>query len=110
MTFCRRDLYLIGGLLLLAVVVALLLYGLSPGGNEALVTLDGREVARIDLKTECETVVAGTHTLIVEDGSIRVEDAPCRDQICVRHAPVHRAGEVIVCLPCNLVITVREGE
>ncbi len=109
MRFCRRDLYLIGGLMLLAAVVALLLYTLAPQGRVAVVTLDGDEVARLDLGHDNTTVVNGTHTVIVEAGSIRVTDAPCRDRICVHHAPVSRTGETIVCLPHSLVITVEEG-
>ena len=38
-----------------------------------------------------------------------MEEAPCPDQICVRHRRIQNTGEQIVCLPGRILIEI-EGE
>ena len=40
----------------------------------------------------------------VADGSVIMEAADCKDQICVRHKPISSTGESIICLPHRLVV------
>lgn len=106
------DVLLVGGILLLALGLWLALRLLSSPGAVAVVTLDGEEVARLPLDTDCQTdiqSVYGTHRVVVQDGAVSVTEAPCPDLICVHHAPVSRVGETIICLPCKLVVTVTDG-
>lgn len=44
--------------------------------------------------------------LSVADGSVVMEEADCKDQICVHHRPVSSVGESIVCLPHRLVVEI----
>ena len=39
-----------------------------------------------------------------------MEWADCPDQICVNHRPVSRNGESIICLPNEVVVSVKGGE
>ena len=48
--------------------------------------------------------------VVIEGGFVRVREANCPDQVCVRHRPVSQAGELIVWLPARLVIRVLGGE
>lgn len=106
------DVLLLCGILLLAIGLWLALCLFSSPGAVAVVTLDGEEVARLPLDTDCQTdiqSVYGTHRVVVQDGTVAVTEAPCPDLICVHHAPVSRVGETIICLPCKLVVTVMDG-
>ncbi|HBE87040.1 MAG TPA: hypothetical protein DDW53_19330, partial [Lachnoclostridium sp.] len=38
-----------------------------------------------------------------------ITEASCPDKVCVRTGKIHRSGELIVCLPNRVVITI-EGE
>lgn len=40
----------------------------------------------------------------VTDGTVTMEAADCKDQICVRHIPISSDRESIICLPNKLVI------
>lgn len=103
------DLALLAGILLLAGGLILILHFCAEDGVEAVVTVDGEEVARLSLDRDHEITIpteAGVHRIRVQDGQVSVVEAPCRDQICVHHAPASVAGETIVCLPCRLVVTV----
>lgn len=105
----RADVYLIGGLLLTSLLLWLALTLCVPRGAEAVVTVDGKEAARLPLGKNTEYALEtdfGTHKIVVRDGQVSVESAPCPDLICVHHAPVSRRGETIICLPCGVVVTV----
>ena len=105
----RADIWLIGGLLLAALALWLILALCVPRGAEAVVTVGGAEVVRLPLSKDTEYALEtdfGTHMIVVRDGQVSVRSAPCPDKICVRHAPVSRRGETIICLPCGVVVTV----
>ena len=54
------------------------------------------------------TVHGSGHTLtaVIEDGEIYVADSDCPDGICVHMGRVSHPGEMIVCLPAKVLITV----
>lgn len=102
----RADLILAGSVCLLAVLIGLCLWLFVPKGKVAVIRVDGDEVECLDLAEDTEITVNGTHKVIIRDGDVWVESAPCRDRICVKHQPISREGETIVCLPYALTVTV----
>ena len=46
----------------------------------------------------------------VTDGTVVMEAADCRDQICVHHRPILSKGENIICLPHRLVVEIDSGD
>lgn len=46
----------------------------------------------------------------VKDGKIRITEANCQDQVCVRQGAISKAGQTIVCLPHKLLIEVQSGQ
>ena len=53
----------------------------------------------------------GDYNLIEIDGDrVRIKEADCDDQICVRRGWATKNGETIVCLPHKLVIEVRSTD
>lgn len=102
----RADLILAGSVCLLAVLIGLCLWLFVPKGNVAVVCVDGAEVLCLDLAEDTEITVNHTHKVVVRNGEVWVESAPCRDQVCVKHPPVSREGETVVCLPYAVTVTV----
>ncbi|MBE0450230.1 MAG: NusG domain II-containing protein [Clostridia bacterium] len=53
-----------------------------------------------------------TNTIIIKDGIVTVEEANCRDQICVKTQSISKNGEIIVCLPHQLTVEIyaKSGE
>ena len=82
----------------------------------ARITRDGALLEEIDLTRveEPYTLVVedsqGSNTLQVERGRIRVLEADCPDQVCVRQGWVQDGAVPIVCLPHRLVIEIGGGE
>jgi hypothetical protein len=84
-------------------------------GRIALIHVDGKLVATVDLSSEIPHTlhIAGAlgpvDVLADGKGTIRVLDATCPDQICVKTAPARSPGDQIICVPNRMVITV-EGK
>lgn len=45
----------------------------------------------------------------IKDGKVRMLEANCHDELCVKSRPISKSGEMIVCLPHKLYIKI-EGE
>lgn len=90
-------------------------YAASNAGNLVVVITDNGEVIKeIPLNDETEERIEimddGEYNLvIISGGEVWVEDADCRDLVCVHTKKISRSGETIVCLPHKLVIEI-EGE
>ena len=103
----KRDLWLIGGLLLLAAALFLSSWLLGRPGAYAVVRVDGREVARYNLdQNGTYELNGGTNILVIEDGAARITEADCPDRLCVRQGWISKAGQAITCLPNRLTVTV----
>lgn len=48
----------------------------------------------------------GHNKMIIENGSVRMLEADCPDQVCVHTAPISKPGQTIVCLPNRVVIEI----
>lgn len=80
----------------------------------AVVKIDGEEYGRYSLtedRTERIELPDGSYNVLkITDGKADVTEASCRDGICVKHRPVNRKGQSIVCLPNKLVVEIENGE
>ena len=67
---------------------------------------DGKCIRRVPLDEDAVFTIEsddGYNTIEVRDGQIRIADADCRDQVCVRSGAL-RGNVPIVCLPHRLVV------
>ena len=106
----RNDFLLIGGLLLMAVLVWLLVRPNGAGGW-AVVTVDGKEIGRYPLDVEQTVTIGGGNynVLCIAGGEASVIEANCGDHTCVHTGAISKVGETIVCLPHRLVVSVEGG-
>lgn len=103
------DIIVIAALLVLSVVIFL---SSLPSQNReaayAVVRIDGEEYGRYALSSDNEIVIEQNgHVNIIEikDGAVRMKSADCPDKTCVRQGYITGGGEVIVCLPARLTVT-----
>ena len=103
----KNDWILAAGIILAAALILVFQLVRDDGGqNEVAVTVDGEEFGSYSLAEDLD----GTNRLVIEDGTARMEWADCPDQVCVNHRAVSRNGESIICLPNEVVVSVRGGE
>jgi len=113
MLLTKADKWLIGVLLAAATGgIGLNLTQLSAAGaQEALVYKEGKLVQSVRLRPgyheELRLGGAERYNLIVADnGRVKIAEADCPDQLCVRTGWVNAAPQQIVCLPYRVVIKV----
>ncbi len=113
----RFWLWLLGALMVLSGAIAFWVFTRTAAGTTAVVTLDGREVCRVDLATLTEGYTVsytgeGGITNVVEfaPGGVRVREADCPDQVCVRQGWIKTGVAPIVCLPNRLTIKITDGQ
>lgn len=107
----KNDWILGGGIVLAAGMIFLFqLLRDSGGAKEVTISVDGDVFSTYSLEEDQTVEIGGTNRLVIEDGTARMEWADCPDQICVNHRPVSRNGESIICLPNEVVVSVKGGE
>ena len=103
---------LIGLIALLALLGVFLLPLLQKEGDVVQILQNGSDIPSHTLPLDQDQSLripsegGGYNTVVIEGGKVRVTEASCPDQVCVRHAPTDRTADDIVCLPHKLVVRV----
>ena len=103
----RNDWLLASGIFLIAVAILAFQLLKAPGDNtEVKVSVQGKVYGTYRL-TQNQTIhIDDKNTVIIEDGTARMEWADCPDQICVNHKAISKNGESIICLPHAVYVEV----
>lgn len=100
-----RDLGLIAALLAVALVI-FLAASARGSGTAVEVRLNGELYATLPLSSDEVLDIDGLCVLEISDGEASISSAVCKNQICRKHRPISRAGEVIVCLPNGVTVKI----
>lgn len=110
----KKDIIIIA-LALLAAGALYLVSQVSLGAkaSDVVVTVDGREVLRrplaVENRYEIEQDDGSLNVIRVENGAVFMEEANCRDGLCIRQGKMKNGAKTIVCLPHKLVVQL-EGD
>ena len=103
----KRDIILIGSILLIAALSLLAVFLTQEAGAGVSVKVDGVEVARYSLNIDGEYPLnGGTNILVIKNGQAYLKDANCPDKLCVNQGKISKSGQTITCLPNKLTVTV----
>ena len=110
----KRELNLIIAILVVSGLLSAIFYAVNrKSAAQVLVTVDGQAVAALDLNKDTDMIINGyggsTDHLVIKDGYASITEASCPDKVCVRTGKIHKTGELIVCLPNRVVVSI-EGE
>ncbi len=105
----RNSVILIAVLLLLFLLFYLIQKMMTPdSGLTVMIQVDGETAHEMDLDTDAEYTVGDPdgdyNTVVVKNGTVRVTEANCRNQVCVNTGQIQYPGEVIACLPHKLIV------
>ncbi|GLC78919.1 lipoprotein [Lacrimispora brassicae] len=110
----KRELILIAAILAISGLLSAVFYaGNRKAAELVVVTVDGKTVATLDLHKDTDMIIdghGGTDHLVIKDGYASITEATCPDKVCVRTGRIHKSGELIVCLPNRVVVTIEGGE
>lgn len=101
-----RDILII--VLILAVCLAVLfLRAPKKAGQWVVVRIDTAETGRYDLSVNASYELnGGTNTLVIENRQAYISHADCPDKLCVNQGRIWGSGQMIVCLPNRVTVTV----
>ena len=106
----KIDIIVIASLLILSLTVLLLVGLTRKGGSRIVVTRDGEVIGEYSLDLDgVYTLNGGTNILTVSGGVAYMSYSSCPDHVCENTGKVRYVGEMIVCLPNRLTLTV-EGD
>ena len=107
----KRDIILIGSVLLIAVALLLVVELGRQEGAYVVVRVDGQEVGNYQLmENGTYELNGGTNILRIENGEAYLTDANCPDKLCVHQGRISKTNQVITCLPNKLTVTVYGAE
>ena len=107
----KRDWILAGTIMGLAVIWILVrMFFLNSDGETVQITVDGELYGEYSLHEDKTIKINETNVLRIKDGSAKMVEADCPDQICVHQRNISKNGETIICLPNKVVVTVCSGE
>ena len=109
----KNDIIFIVALLLVLAIIGGCLLLFRKEGNTVKVTVDGQTFGTysldknqtIEIKTE-----KGYNLVVIENGTVRVEEASCPDGVCSSHRPIRFSGASIICLPNKVVVSIENKE
>lgn len=110
----KKDIIIIIAALLLALALyAVSQLALGTQAAQVVVTVSGEEVLRRPLAVSDTYEIAqengDVNVICVKDGAVFMQEANCRDGLCIRQGKMKNAAKTIVCLPHELVVRL-DGE
>lgn len=107
------DIVVIAALLLLSLLIFLSsLPSRSKTAAQAVISVNGEEYGRYPLSADREITIeqeGHRNTVEIKDGKVFMKEADCPDKSCVKQGKITKNGEVIVCLPARITVTL-EGD
>ena len=101
--------------LLFICITAAFVVGRLSAGSVAVVRVDGKEYAVINLLNVTEPYLLELPTgnvLLIERGAVSMHEATCKDKLCVKHGKIGDGGGAlpIVCLPNRVIVELRAAD
>lgn len=75
-----------------------------------VVKIDGEVKETYSLMDSREVTINNSNVFVIENGKVKMKEADCPDQICVKHKAISKNKETIVCLPNKVIIEVVSDE
>ena len=109
-TIQKRELILIGILLICGLILGAVLLLSSKSGAQIEISVGGQVCAVYPLNENATYIIdgiyGGTNTLVVENNSAHMIDATCPDKVCIHMGTISKGGQSIICLPNQVVVQI----
>ena len=102
-------------------IILLVRISMNENGNLVHVTVSGKTTTyslfenkmitfvNDEIHNESEDDAHISNLLVIENGVAYMEWANCKDQVCVKHKPISKNGEMIICLPNEIYVEVENS-
>lgn len=79
--------------------------GFSRQGSRVTIKQDNKVVYSESINKN-KTISTDTNTIVIKDGVVYMDNANCKNQICVKSGKISKKGESIVCLPNKTIVEI----
>lgn len=81
----------------------------------ATIKINGKVYTTIDLPVASERSLPistnyGNNTIVINGNEIKIVDADCKDELCIKQGSISRIGKTLICLPNELIIEIKGDE
>ncbi len=107
----KRDAVIVGVISAFAIAGIILPHFFQKSGS-AVICCDNRQIAVVSLEKDNVYSFPEAEGMLfsVSDGAISVTQSSCGDHTCVRTGKISRKGQVIVCVPNKVTVTIESNE
>lgn len=107
----KKDLLLIGAILLAALAAFAAYYFILPRGDSTAleITVNGEVYGTYNLSENQTIEINDTNTCIIKSGKVRMASSRCPDHLCEKQKSIDSRGGTIVCLPNRTVLSIARG-
>ena len=110
----KNDVILVGGILVIALVLFLVMHlTRNEAGNQIQITVDGAVYGTYSLEKDQVIEVKEKdfyNRIRIQDGAAYMEEANCPDGYCEEQGKISGRTQTIVCLPHKLVVEVLDAD
>jgi len=106
----KADIIFISAITTLCLILLLCFNIFSPVGTTAKIYIDNKLFEELPLNKNTEKTYNtknGYNTVIIENGSVSVKMADCKNQVCVNKGKIKNKGETIACTPHKFLVEVK---
>ncbi|MBV5341486.1 MAG: NusG domain II-containing protein [Deltaproteobacteria bacterium] len=113
----RGDKFLLAGILLVSLLILAALYSrfsrysTAIKAAQAVVVVQGKVIRRVTLPVPGKSSFVvrgriGPSTVEIDGAQVRIREAPCSGQVCVRQGWISHPGQSVVCIPGEIIIRI----
>ena len=70
------------------------------------ITINNQEFAKYPLDSNERININDTNFVIISDGYVWMEEANCKDKLCINQGKISLSGQTIICLPNKVMVTI----
>lgn len=104
--FKKKDIIIFALIAVMAAVGFIVLNITASKGKTVVVKKNNKTVFTGSIFID-KTVDLKSNVVTIKNKEVFVEYANCKNQICVKHKKISKAGEVIVCLPNKVIVEIK---
>lgn len=101
----KGDFVIIGFTTIIFALTIILLIPFSKQGSRVVIKQNNKIIYNQSIRIN-KTVDTGTNCVIIKDGIVYMDNASCKNQVCVNTGEISKKGESIVCLPNKVIIEI----
>ncbi len=102
----KGDIIVFSVSILLALLMLLIFIFPSKSAGKVIIKQNNQTVYSDSLSKD-NLVDLGTNKAVIKDKKVYMQNANCKNQVCVKSGTISKKGEIIVCAPNRIIIEIK---